>query len=113
MARNKKIRSVVTVDSLPVEFLRCRAFGHAWEEFVPVGMRKPPFGFRFSLLCTSCETERHDLIDAAGNVASREYRYMPDYHLDVRTNRAEIRLMYESRRKKTRLARRGDLVAMR
>ena len=104
-----RIRAVNTVDSLPVEFLRCRAFGHAWEEFVPVGMRKPEFGFRFSLLCTSCESERHDLIDVAGNVAAREYRYMPDYALDVATDRAEVRLLYEARRKRTRLARRGSL----
>jgi hypothetical protein len=109
MAKRTHLKRVITVDDLPVEYLHCRAFGHTWEEFVPVGMRKPEWGFRFSLLCTHCQTERHDLIDVAGNVGQREYRYMPDYQLDVATNRAEVRLMYEHKRPRSKIARRGSL----
>ena len=102
-----RLRTVNSVDTLPVDYLRCRAFGHAWEEFVPRGKRKPEFGFRFSLLCTSCTTERHDLIDTLGQVVAREYVYPDGYQLDVRTNRPEVRLFYEDRRKRGVLARRG------
>lgn len=110
MAKRRQTRVCTPfVNDLPLEFLKCRAFGHRWEEFVPVGKRKAEFGFRFSLLCTTCGTERHDLLDTNGFVASREYVYSDGYKLDTATNRAECRLLYHDRRAVRRLARRGKL----
>lgn len=99
------------VYDLPVEYLRCRAFGHAWEEFVPVGMGTPSFGFRYSLRCGRCTTCRFDLIDVIGGVADRQYAYPDDYKLDQPTDRAEIRLVLSQRDRKLRERKvyRGDL----
>ena len=100
---------IVTIDDLPVPFLRCRAFGHKWDEFLPVGKRKAEWGFRLSLLCVSCGTERHDLINATGSVGGREYVYPEGYQLDQKASRDEIRLLYERKRKVKTIARRGNL----
>lgn len=66
---------------MPDEFVRCRTVGHRWDDFVPVGMRRPSFGWRLSLVCTSCRTERHDLVNVRGDVLQREYRYPDDYQV--------------------------------
>lgn len=98
------------LEDLTLDHLRCRTFGHAWEEFVPVGMRRPSFGWRFSLLCTSCSTERHELVDTHGGIAQREYRYPEGYGLDHRPDRAEARVLYNKRRVKKHLPKhRGHL----
>lgn len=96
------------LDELPTAYLHCRTFGHPWEEFVPVGMRKPEHGFRFSLLCVSCGTERHDLLNLAGEVVTREYRYASAYQVSFKASRADYRVALDAR--KRRVARRGDLV---
>lgn len=70
-------------------------------------MRVPVAGFRFSLLCVSCRTERHELINSQGLVIQREYRYPEGYALDFRPDRAEMRLLYERRRKRSAI--RGNL----
>lgn len=95
------------LSTYPTPFLKCRTFGHAWDEFVPVGKRKPEFGFRFSLLCISCGMERHDLLDVNGAVGARQYVRPEGYKLDFRLPRAEARVEFTSRRR--RVARRGDL----
>ena len=84
------------------DYIRCRTYGHAWYEFSPGQMARPLFGFRLSLKCERCTTERHDLIDANGEVGSREYRYPDGYKdafIDEKPTRAELRLML---RKETR-----------
>lgn len=101
--------SLADLLALPVEWLKCRAFGHAWEEFVPVGKRKPDFGFRISLLCTSCGMERHDVLDTNGNLATREYVEPDGYYGIGKWARAEFRLAYDKRRKRRTIARRGHL----
>lgn len=99
--------STVTIEDIPVEYLKCRSFGHAWDEFVPVGKR-PGIGFRFSLVCVSCGMERHDGIDVNGNLATREYVQPKGYKLDQGYTRAEFRLVYERKRRK-KVLRRGHL----
>lgn len=95
---------------LSTDHLKCRAFGHRWEEFIPVGMGKPEFGFRFSLLCTRCGTERHDLIDQLGQVAHRAYHYADEYELGTleKPTREDIRLHLHERKRS--VARRGKLM---
>lgn len=94
------------LEEMPLEFVRCRTFGHAWDEFVPVGMRKPSFGFRISLVCTSCGKERHDVIDQLGQVAYRDYVDPDGYYLGYRVKRDEVRLVYEQKRSRRSLERR-------
>lgn len=64
---------------IPLEYLKCRGFLHAWEEFIPVGKRKQLFGDRVSLRCVTCTTERHDIYDTYGVIQAREYVYPDDY----------------------------------
>jgi hypothetical protein len=76
-----------------VEYVECKAIGHNWERFQPIGMERPYFGWRLSLVCTTCETERHDIIDANGNVGSRTYYYPEDYKTAEKLTRDELRRM--------------------
>jgi hypothetical protein len=82
---------------LSVEYVQCRTWGHAWEDFIPDGKREPGWGHRFSLRCVRCATERHDTIDSLGRLSVRTYEYPEDYSLsewDVadRPDRAALRL---------------------
>lgn len=81
------------------EYLRCRVIGHQWDEFDPVGMRKPHFGWRLSVRCERCSTERHDLINARGEVGSRSYVYPEDYDIPGRAVRTELRTEIHRRRR--------------
>lgn len=74
--------------------LRCRTYGHAWDEFFPDDLGTPLFGWRLSLRCNRCTAERHDLIDHIGRVGQRRYIYPPDYQLqrDEVPTRDELRV---------------------
>jgi hypothetical protein len=58
------------------------------------GRRPPGWGERFSLRCVRCTTERHDVIDALGDLSQREYHYPDDYRLakDETPSRQAMRL---------------------
>jgi len=70
--------------------------------------KKKGIGFRFSLLCTSCGTERHDAIDTVGSLINRQYEYPDGYYLGYTIPRSEARTVYNKRKRKR--ARRGDLI---
>jgi hypothetical protein len=56
-------------------------------------METPAYGWRFSLRCTRCTTERHDVIARSGHVNGRRYIY-PDgyqYAKGERPSRDELR----------------------
>lgn len=90
---------------VPTKYLICKTFGHAWEEFIPVGKRKPSFGFRFSLLCVTCESERHDLLNQKGELLERAYGRPDEWPIHFAWNRDECREALNGR--KRRRARRG------
>jgi hypothetical protein len=76
----------------------CQTIGHAWDEFFPIDMATPVYGWRYSLRCTRCETERHDVIDAVGRVNGRRYIYVEGYQYakGERPTRDDLRqLMYQ------------------
>jgi hypothetical protein len=60
-------------------FLRCRTYSHSWDEFFPIDLAAPWYGWRLSLRCTRCATERHDNYDFKGRVMSRRYLYPEGY----------------------------------
>jgi hypothetical protein len=63
-------------------YLRCRTYGHAWDEFAPIEMESPWYGWRLSLRCIRCSTERHDNIAyTTGFVMGRHYIYPDDYQM--------------------------------
>jgi hypothetical protein len=80
--------------TLRLEYEKCRVWGHAWEDFIPMGKRQPGWGNRFSLRCVRCTTERHDVIDALGDLSQRTYEYPEDYKLakDETPTRGQLRL---------------------
>jgi hypothetical protein len=95
MAR-KRTTSIVGGDrvGLDVAMLRCRTYGHAWDEFFPDNLGVPMFGWRLSLRCARCYSERHDIIDRNGAVGQRRYIYADDYHVarDETPTREQMRL---------------------
>lgn len=80
--------------NMRLEYERCRTYGHAWDEFLPLGKRRAGWGSRLSLRCVRCMTERHDTVDALGELSVREYVYPDDYRLgaDETPTRAAMRL---------------------
>lgn len=76
------------------EYVRCRTFGHAWDEvpvMVPDAYGRPQFWLR----CTRCTTERHDVVNGgSGWLEAREYVYPEEYSLtgEAVPTRDELRL---------------------
>lgn len=68
-----------TLDRVDANYIRCRSYGHAWDEFAPVDMYPPTYGWRLSLRCLRCTTERHDNMDFKGKVMGRRYIYPDGY----------------------------------
>jgi hypothetical protein len=61
-------------------FVRCRTYNHAWDEFNPIDLEAPSYGWRLSLRCIRCTTERHDTIAyRSGQILSRRYIYPDGY----------------------------------
>lgn len=79
---------------LDQSMLRCRVYGHSWDEFYPDDLETPAYGWRLSLRCTRCTTERHDVIDSIGQVSMRRYIYVEGYQVerDEKPTREELRL---------------------
>jgi hypothetical protein len=61
------------------DVLRCRTYGHAWDEYTDSSLGPPVLDWRLSLRCTRCTTARHDEIDLLGQVGARRYIYPDGY----------------------------------
>jgi hypothetical protein len=74
--------------------LKCRIYRHAWDDFYPDNLGTPLYGWRLSLRCTRCTTERHDIINAMGALDSRRYIYPEGYQMgrDETPSREDMRL---------------------
>lgn len=82
---------------LSEQFVECRTLGHAWDTFIPHGMRAPSIGYRISLRCTRCAGERHELVNRiTGQIVPGTRSYsMPDgYALTEKLTRAQWRRRY-------------------
>jgi hypothetical protein len=58
---------------------RCRIYNHSWDEFFPIDLSPPTYGWRLSLRCVRCGSERFDNLDFKGRLMSRRYRYVEGY----------------------------------
>src|SRR5215831_2100720 len=67
------------LDRVDDSYLRCRSYGHGFEEFAPVDLYPPLYGWRLSLRCIRCTTERHDNYDFKGKLMGRRYIYPDGY----------------------------------
>lgn len=74
------------------EYLMCRrsVCGHPWEPYQDGTLSTPSFGFRFSLRCTRCGTQRHDLRGFRGELLSRSYVYPDDYKMGGTVSTEEL-----------------------
>lgn len=77
-------------------FLQCRTYNHAWDRFNPIDLDAPWYGWRLSLRCMRCSTERHDNIAyGTGEVMGRRYIYAEGYQYagekDERPSKEEFR----------------------
>lgn len=65
--------------ALPDRYLRCRELGHVWRPATASWDRKERVYDRM-LRCSSCRTERHQILNEYGHVLSNRYQY-PDHYL--------------------------------
>lgn len=91
------------------DYLRCRNFGHAWDDVSGLSRDGTPIpreyvgGTRLYLMCTRCQTYRIDVISRlTGFLLTRSYRYPEDYKIPVdkqvlAPTRIEFRLQYVTR----------------
>ncbi len=82
-----------------VDIVKCRTFGHSWDEFDPrYHETARDWGadvWRITLRCTRCTTERYDYLNSIGGVVSRNYAYPVGYK-EAGVTRAEYRLEYRT-----------------
>lgn len=96
---NRRYREPEALRALALDQVRCRTYGHGWDEFSP--MRRPAkFGDRLSLRCVRCGAERHDIVSwIDGALLQREYVYPEGYAIAERHSRADFRAALVNRRR--------------
>jgi hypothetical protein len=72
-------------------YIRCRSYGHAWDEFSPIDLDPPVYGWRLSLRCVRCTMERHDNLDFKGMLMGRRYIPPDGYRIKNAPERFEFR----------------------
>lgn len=99
------------IGDLPDQFLKCRTFGHSWDE-IPETLADEAYMqlFRWYMVarCVSCGTERYEGIQADGRVGQRSYKYPDRYSLSFTLKRQDARLEYLTR---TRVSERVRVLA--
>lgn len=90
---------------LPPTFVRCRTFGHAWDDVDPTDAEATDFDILWGGMtdevdllvthCPRCTMRRLDVVGTHGNLRSRRYVYPEGYLIpkgDHRPKRAEFRV---------------------
>lgn len=63
------------------QYALCKTINHSWDRVDNPELPAPDIGWRLSLRCIRCQSERHDLISpVTGEVMARRYVY-PDGYL--------------------------------
>lgn len=65
-------------DELPDEMLHCRELGHSWSSYTASYDKKSRCYTRI-LICTTCDTERRQVLDSRGEVVKNSYTYVEGY----------------------------------
>jgi hypothetical protein len=65
---------------LELAVVQCRTYGHGWSEFVRPDLPAVA-GWRLTLRCDRCTSERHDVINLIGELQHRHYQYPDGYRL--------------------------------
>lgn len=69
---------------LPESYLLCRDLGHVWQPF-RASYDKAANGYRRTLRCSRCKTERSQILNLDGVVRSGYYAYDDDYRAPAGT----------------------------
>ena len=64
--------------TLPVSYLHCRDVGHNWQDWTA---HKIPGGFERAFMCSSCKTQRWEVLTLTGAKVKGHYVYPDDYLL--------------------------------
>ena len=98
-------------------FVRCRTFGHAWDDVDPTSAEQDDhnllFGSDIPLIvtrCYRCDMRRLDVINKTGGLVQRRYQYPSGYLMakgQHRPKRAEFRLQLLALRVQSIAAKRG------
>jgi len=64
--------------ALEANLLHCRELGHAWASYTATYDSKSR-SYQRTLLCSSCETTRVQVLDSRGEVLKNGYRYVDGY----------------------------------
>lgn len=80
-AQTRRANDEVTAwaQELPDAFIQCRDFGHLWRPFT-ASYDSQEKGYRRTIRCTRCRTERSQVLDLDGSVRSGHYSH-PDGYL--------------------------------
>lgn len=78
------------------QFIACRTYSHAWEDYEPPDMRAPLFGWRLTLRCVRCGMLRHDIVTQDGRLLQRHYTQPIGYKWakDERLSKDQVRALY-------------------
>jgi hypothetical protein len=68
----------VFAQSLSAKVLHCRELGHNWRPWT-VSLDRKSHAYDRVLRCPSCTTERHQVLNAYGQVLSNRYVYPSNY----------------------------------
>ena len=103
--------------AMPPVFVRCRTFGHAWDDVDPTSAEQDDhnllFGSDIPLIvtnCYRCDMRRLDVVNLTGGLVQRRYQYPTGYLMakgEHRPKRAEFRLQLLANRKAMVTAKRG------
>ncbi len=93
----------MTTDNLPIltelklAFVRCKTYGHSWDEFRSTGSTRPA---NLTLRCTRCSMQRYDTVSpVTGELVSRSYDRPPGFRT-ARLARSDLRVELLRRLKK-------------
>lgn len=76
VASPKDVKKVV--GNMEEAFLRCRDMGHNWRQS---RVTRVPGGFERTLYCSSCKTNRNQLLSRRGVVTHSSYDYADGYQI--------------------------------
>ena len=83
------------------QYLECKTWGHAWDEFDTTRTPKERYTYRMTLRCSRCYTERFDYLDTDASVMRRTYFYSNGYRDakgSEKPTRSEMRLIIIKRK---------------
>jgi hypothetical protein len=81
----------LSVRGLNTDFVKCRGFGHAWDEWFPHDVH-PTMGFLSACRCMRCGTQRLNTLNVHGGILNRRYIWPDEYKAVTHMSRGEAQV---------------------